>query len=701
MKIGELLSEIRKKDLVLPEFQREYVWTKEQSKQLLVSLFRQYPVGGLLLWKTDNPPELKNIDNLPDKIGTIQVLLDGQQRLTTLHMLLTGEIPAYYTDADILYDPRDLYFNLQTAEFQYFQPSRMRGDPMWRRVVDCFPDRSLNVMQLAAESDLDEQGKFALAQTLNDNLNQLRAIGDIDLPAQIVPHNANLDEAIDIFDRVNSQGTKLTDAELALTHVTGKWPMARRVLKDKIAECSTRNFQFGLTFMTRALTATVTGRALFETIHDKPRNELEAGWKRLDRNLDYLITALPQKAFIHSTDDLNTTNALIPLLAYLSRNRGSFPSQQSVHHAVNWLYSALMWARYTAQTDQRLEADLSSIAKEQEPWEALRGQIIDQRGRIAVKPSDYEGRTAQHPLYRITFILAKAHGAVDWFNGLPLGQTHGDSYSIQSHHIFPQSLLYNAGWDSDNYMHRQAVNEIANRAFLTAASNIELSATQPAEYLPKVETNFPGALKSQFIPMDPSLWRVERYEDFLEARRDILARKLNEFMEALISEPEELKHRPISEVVKLGESAVLEFKSTLQWDVVQNKQNTSLRKSSLKTISAFMNSEGGTLLIGIEDDGSIYGLERDLKLVGGSKDRFEQLLVSQIVENIGATYAHYFRIRFEEIEGKYVCVVEVDPVREGVFMKGDRGKEFFVRLGNTTRSLDPEETRDYLDSRPN
>jgi uncharacterized protein with ParB-like and HNH nuclease domain len=75
---------------VLPEFQREYVWTRDQAKQLIVSLVKGYPVGGLLVWKTDQPPELKNVKKLPEKMGAVHVLLDGQQRLTTLHMLLTG-----------------------------------------------------------------------------------------------------------------------------------------------------------------------------------------------------------------------------------------------------------------------------------------------------------------------------------------------------------------------------------------------------------------------------------------------------------------------------------------------------------------------------------------------------------------------------------------------------------------------------------
>ena len=138
MRISELIDSIRKRDLVLPEFQREYVWSKEQAKQLFVSLFKGYPVGGLLFWKTDQPPELKNVTTPIEKLGTVQVILDGQQRLTTLYMLITGEIPPYYTEEDIQTDPRDLYFNLETGEFQYYQASKMRGNSLWWRVIDCF-----------------------------------------------------------------------------------------------------------------------------------------------------------------------------------------------------------------------------------------------------------------------------------------------------------------------------------------------------------------------------------------------------------------------------------------------------------------------------------------------------------------------------------------------------------------------------------
>src|SRR5262249_36744653 len=153
--------------------------------------------GGLLIWKTDKPPELKNITKLPDKMGTVQVLLDGQQRLTTLHMLVRGEVPAYYRPEDIMNDPRDLYFNLETGDFQYYQPSRMQGDPMWHRVVDCFAGNGADPIAIAMNSGRESAAQLELAKTLNNNLNALKAVQNIDLTVQVVPSHAELEEAID------------------------------------------------------------------------------------------------------------------------------------------------------------------------------------------------------------------------------------------------------------------------------------------------------------------------------------------------------------------------------------------------------------------------------------------------------------------------------------------------------------------------
>ncbi|MCK5833681.1 DUF262 domain-containing protein, partial [bacterium] len=121
MTIRELLDGIEKLDYVLPEFQREYVWGLERAKQLFVSLFNKYPTGSLLVWKTQNPPEIKNNAIDRERIGTTAILLDGQQRLTTLYLLVNNEIPPYYKEEEIAYDPRRLFFNVSSGELLYYQ----------------------------------------------------------------------------------------------------------------------------------------------------------------------------------------------------------------------------------------------------------------------------------------------------------------------------------------------------------------------------------------------------------------------------------------------------------------------------------------------------------------------------------------------------------------------------------------------------
>ena len=362
MTIAELMAGIRNLDLVLPEFQREYVWSREQAKRLMVSLLRDILTGSLLFWKTANPPDIKNNAVSRERIGTTSVILDGQQRLTTLYMLICDAIPPYYTPANIKDDPRNLYFDLDTGDFSTVNSSAcstiQRGF-QWRR----FLSKSMNVFALAEEKSDDKAEQFELSQRYNANSDPVLNIREKPYPEQVVPQNADIDDAIDVFDRVNSLGTKLSDAELALAHITGKWPQARQAMKDKGAELSNRRYGFDLTFFVRSLTGVVRGRALFETVHDAPREELIDGWNRLVKILDYLVSVLPQWAHIHSTDDVNTTNVLVPAVVYLNRHGGQFRDERSLKQFVRWIYAASSWARYTSQTDQRLDHDVSIFCR--------------------------------------------------------------------------------------------------------------------------------------------------------------------------------------------------------------------------------------------------------------------------------------------------------------------------------------------------
>lgn len=157
--------------------------------------------------------------------------------------------------------------------------------------------------------------------------------------------------------------------------------------------------------------------------------------------------------------------------------------------------------------------------------------------------------------------------------------------------------------------------------------------------------------------------------------------------------------RPISELVKLPESSRLEFKSTYQWDVRQNCKNKDLKFNVLKTIAAFLNSEGGTLIIGVEDDGNILGLEKDLSLMSkGTLDQFEIDVMQLISNSLGANFTQFVKLRFERVEGKDICAVEVSKAATHAFLKWKKGEDpkFYIRTGNASKPLDMQEFYNYI-----
>ncbi|MFB2645739.1 RNA-binding domain-containing protein [Raphidiopsis sp. BLCC-F218] len=159
--------------------------------------------------------------------------------------------------------------------------------------------------------------------------------------------------------------------------------------------------------------------------------------------------------------------------------------------------------------------------------------------------------------------------------------------------------------------------------------------------------------------------------------------------------------QPISELVKMPEGQKLEYKSTLQWDVKQKCKNEQLRFSVLKTIAAFLNSEGGTLIIGVEDNRKILGLENDLSLLSqGSVDQFEQTIVNLITERIGTHFMSLIKIRFESIDDRIVCAIDVKKSEKIAVLSGkDKKEELYIRAGNTSKCLGVSDIVEFCHSR--
>ena len=217
----------------------------------------------------------------------------------------------------------------------------------------------------------------------------------------------------------------------------------------------------------------------------------------------------------------------------------------------------------------------------------------------------------------------------------------GSKYQLELDHIFPYSKLKAAGYGWGNRVKYALAQELTNRAVLTQVANRTKSDTNAIDYLKSVKMRFPKALELQCIPEDEDLWDMENYEHFLEERRKILAEHLNRFLSGITVTGETVAPVSLEDMIAEGESDEFEFKSTLRWDIKEAKVDKKLEDVVAKAVAAFANSQGGTLVIGVSDEGEVLGLDHDyLTLANGNgdKDKFEIHLRNILNHHFGPAF---------------------------------------------------------------
>ena len=254
MKINQIIDKINEHHLFVPAFQREYVWKRKDAKNLVDSLINDYPTGTMLTWETTNPPELKGDYVYEVSKGAVKLILDGQQRITTLYMLMTGDIPPYYTEKEILNDIRGLYVNVESLNLEYYRKTIMENDPTWVDITEIFKGNIniIDVLDNIEEKNDGEKVTREYRNKINNNIEAIRSIREREFLEQVIPAKATIKEAIDIFYIVNSSGVNLTDAELALAQISGYWPKAREEFKSKLDDLKAKGWVFNLDFIVYA-----------------------------------------------------------------------------------------------------------------------------------------------------------------------------------------------------------------------------------------------------------------------------------------------------------------------------------------------------------------------------------------------------------------------------------------------------------------
>lgn len=707
MNIRQIIDKINDNQLFVPAFQREYVWKRDNVKALFDSLIKKHPYGTLLTWETTNPPELKGKVQHNAQMGAVKLILDGQQRITSLYMIITGKIPPYYTQADVLHEVKNLYVNLATLDLGYHKPTIMDNDPLWCHLTAIFKGEIKPTSILKAiEGEEKLRNK---ADKILENLETVKSIQDRDFVEQSIPVTASIKNAIDIFYIVNSSGVTLTDAELALAQISGYWPQARDLIKKKLNELKEKGFVFNLDFIVYVLLGTLhhMGSEMKKLHSDDNKEKLQSTWKILDEQvLDYVFNIMQNRAYVDHTKEINSVYALIPIIVYVFNKPNKKLDEHEIKIVLKWFYYSQIRFRYISQLQQKLDKDIGIIIGSENPFDELISNIEQERP-LKITKDEFVGRGVSHPLFNLMRWYFKSKGAVCFGTGIGIRKNMGKKYSLEYDHIFAWSILKDAGYGTNNKYRYSLAQEITNRAILTQEENRKKEAKCADVYLKGVKEKYPEALKLQCIPSDKNLWKLENYELFLDKRREILSDELNVFLEGITATKEGETEVAIEDMISAGENSLTEFKTTLRWDMREGKINKKLEEVVMKTIAGFNNTEGGTLIMGVNDDYEIIGLDFDYNtLKDGDKDKFEIHLRNLINEVYGVEFAtNNISVKFPMIEDEEVCVVDIIKGDKPLYTKitdrnGQKIEKFYVRSGNSSQEIASlAELNSYVSSR--
>ena len=520
MKLKNILDQIDEGILALPQFQRGYVWKRWQVRNLMESLYQDYPIGSMLVWQTKaRKHEIKGTAELP--LGSHELLLDGQQRLTSLYGIVRGKRPAFSNA-----DPSaflNLYFNVATQEFEFYGPTKMKHNPLWVSVTSMMQRELGDVIK-----------PFMTDPNLADYIGRIARITGIlqrDFHVEtMTDQSISMNVVVDIFNQVNSGGTKLSKGDLALAKICADWPQAREIMQSRLDALADRGYYFNLDWLLRCVNGLMTGHADFAELERQnvAVEQVNDGLVRAEKHVDSALILLADRLGLDHSYVQGSPNALVALARFFDRH-GSFPDQATQDRLCYWYVHAMLWQRYSGPVETRIRQDIMAIDEDGDPVDNLIERLKENRRQLQVHEQDLTASNRGGRFYALLYMLTRVYGARDLCKGIELKKfLLGSGNQLEMHHIFPKAQLYNMGGFS-----RDEVNAIANFAFLTKDCNLQISATPPEEYFPYYEAKHPGVLASHWIPEDPHLWKIENYREFLAARRKLLVQAANEFLDQL------------------------------------------------------------------------------------------------------------------------------------------------------------------------
>lgn len=748
--LSTLLEKIDRGEIALPDIQRPFVWKPAKVRDLFDSMYRGFPVGHLIFWATGAEKGDRRIGMHAHEAVPSLMIVDGQQRLTGLYAVLKGKevLRKDYTSSRIriAFRPGDGSFEVADAaviknpEFIPDISILWAGGGLLTNVREF-----LSRLEASRGGDLekDRQGVIEAA------IEKLYNLENFPLKAMEVVSNVDEEQVADIFVRINSEGVRLGQADFILTLMSVWWEEGRKQLEDFAQSAKMRPpgpspanpfIDPSADQMLRVVAGLALRRGRLRYVYQVLRGkDLETGEISAEirekqfaalqeaqaetlslTNWHEFLKAVRRAGYRSGAMISSENNLMFSYLMYLIGRRDYALDRKTLREVIaQWFFMTSLTGRYTGTFESRVEQDLLRIAeaKSGDAFVATLNGIIDttltEDYWTIQLPSSLETSSAFGPTvfaYHASLVLLNARPL---FSPLQLGELfdaspHAPRSAVERHHLFPKRYLTLIGIDRTAQR-----NQIANYAYVEWTDNVEIGDSPPSEYFPPLfkELSPQEQKQARFWHALPEGWERMDYRDFLQRRRELIADVVRAAFDKLrtgrLPEEEEpvpplagLPEWSVEDLLEAMETDRVEFKSSAYYSYIPDVPERVIWESVLKTVAGFLNAGGGTLAIGIADDGEILGIQPDLDKKNMDGDRYVNSLTNVIQQSLGPLASTMAKIKLEDVEGVQVALVHVTPSPEPIFAKVDkRDQAFFVRVNNSTRILDGDDLVGYVNQR--
>lgn len=689
-KYSDLINEIQKGIIKVPKFQRDFVWSLDKTANLLDSILKGYPIGTFILWQTDERiNDIKNVGNLeipntPD--GTkVQYVLDGQQRITSLFAAYLGaEIQK--TGEKKITDYSDIVVNLD-KDISENDGQLITPEPIGDKYLSLY-----DVLNFSYSKSRELSDRFS-----DDELEKINAYSTAFKTYEfstVVLRKEDIDSAIEVFTRINTGGQTLTLFEImsAKTYdeeqkfdMQSKWDSFIKELKDVKYEG-----------VSSTVILSVLSLVLSRTKECKRKTILALDKQAIIESWDDCISALKDSIEYFRTTYRIPVSQLLPYdsllvpFSYFFYFKKDIPQGEQRKYLEEFFWRMSLSFRYSSSSESRLAQDIKRIDfvldNERPDYSDIKVDLDSPQTLI-----DTNFSAGNSYCKAILCLLAYKEPKNFQDNGRVILDNSWlkVANSKNYHHFFPKSYLKNkTPLNSNSLLNITFVSDRLNKR--------KIGAKSPSNYIGEFQdenADINKALHSHFIDLNGFGIESDDYGTFLQSRAKRIYSELKSRIDLSHREPAD---EAVQELILSGESDTVEFKSTLRYDLRAKLVNKKLEYVIAKTIAAFLNSEGGILFIGVDDNQNSLGLKDDFESLNKKNiDGFELQLIEVIKKYLGSEYSSHIKTSFPIYDNCQICRIQVAKSGKPVFVKFEEKEDFFVRIGCSSQPLSREKQSTY------